>query len=80
MKQIIEFLSELSLNNNREWFNENKPKYLEAKELFENFVDEIILNLQENDPSLKGLTAKKSVFRIYRDVRFSGDSWKQNDL
>jgi len=73
MKQIIDFLSELTINNNRDWFNANKPKYLEVRELFENFVDEIILNLQENDPSLKGLTAKKSVFRIYRDVRFSGD-------
>lgn len=70
---ILKFLSNLKKNNNREWFEKNKPKYLEAKELFDVFVAKQLDELIKFDPSLFGLNPKKLTFRIYRDVRFSKD-------
>jgi uncharacterized protein (TIGR02453 family) len=68
---ILKFLKALAKNNNREWFEKNKPKYLEAKEQFDQFVAELLKELTEYDQSLAGLNPKKITFRIYRDIRFS---------
>jgi uncharacterized protein (TIGR02453 family) len=68
---ILKFLKTLAKNNNREWFEKNKPKYLEAKDQFDQFVAKLLTELTEFDQSLAGLNPKKITFRIYRDVRFS---------
>ncbi len=67
------FLSDLNRNNQREWFAENKERYVKAKEQFEGFIEGVIDVFSKKEPSLIGLTGKKSVMRIYRDVRFSTD-------
>jgi len=67
----LEFLRLLKLNNNREWFNANKPAYEQAKEDVEQFVAKLIPRLAKFDPSVGQLKAKDCLFRIYRDVRFS---------
>lgn len=71
--ETLRFLSTLEINNNREWFNENKPLYLEAKANFENVVNEIIAEVAEFDESVERLEAKNCIFRIYKDTRFSKD-------
>ncbi|MNK25756.1 hypothetical protein D3C87_440830 [compost metagenome] len=71
--ETLHFLSALEINNNREWFNENKPFYLEAKANFENVVNEIIAEVAEFDESVERLEAKNCIFRIYKDTRFSKD-------
>ena len=68
---ILKFLKTLAKNNNREWFDKNKPKYLEAKDHFDQFVAKLVTELIEYDQSLAGLNPKKITFRIYRDIRFS---------
>ncbi|HNX66259.1 MAG TPA: DUF2461 domain-containing protein [Bacteroidales bacterium] len=73
MKELFRFLTELDQNNNREWFNANKDWYLRSKETYESFVGEIINGLSSFDPEIAGVQVKDSVFRIYRDVRFSTD-------
>lgn len=70
---ILQFLENLKKNNNRDWFNENKSHYEEAKIEFEQFIDELIQSIATFDPSIIHQTAKNCVFRIYRDVRFSKD-------
>jgi uncharacterized protein (TIGR02453 family) len=67
------FLKKLSRNNNREWFEKNKPGYIEIKEQFELFVETLLHEMIKFDESLAGLNPKKLTFRIYRDVRFSKD-------
>lgn len=71
--KTLDFLENLAENNNREWFNENKSLYLQAKLDFENIVDVIISQASEFDASIKKLEAKNCGFRIYRDTRFSKD-------
>ena len=69
----IEFLRQLKKNNNREWFAENKPFYDEAREAILNFVGSLIVEFSLFDKQVSGLEAKNTLFRIYRDVRFSKD-------
>jgi uncharacterized protein (TIGR02453 family) len=70
---ILTFLKAISKNNNREWFEKNKPKYLDAKKQFEHFLETLHKELLTFDESLAGLNPRKQGFRIYRDVRFSKD-------
>ena len=69
----LPFLRKLAMNNNREWFNANKPHWLEIKVAFEEFTQALIEAMEKEDDSLVGLTPKNSVYRIYRDTRFSPD-------
>ena len=73
LKTILTFLKAIAKNNNREWFEKNKPKYLEAKLHFEDFLESLHKELLSFDDSLAGLNPRKQGFRIYRDVRFSKD-------
>ena len=70
---IFKFLKGVAKNNNREWFEKNKPTYLEAKSLFEDFLEAFHKELVKIDESLGSLNPRKMGFRIYRDVRFSKD-------
>ena len=72
-KETLNFLSTLEINNNREWFNENKQLYLDVKANVENVVNEIISEVAEFDSSVERLEAKNCIFRIYKDTRFSKD-------
>jgi uncharacterized protein (TIGR02453 family) len=70
---ILKFLKDLNKNNDRAWFEKHKPRYLEAKQSFEDFISELLKELTKMDEKLAGLDPKKLPFRIYRDVRFSKD-------
>jgi uncharacterized protein (TIGR02453 family) len=72
-KSTLDFLTAIKCNNNREWFIGNRPMYLEAKDNFETFVQNIINEIILFEPIMKGLEAKSCVFRINRDIRFSND-------
>ena len=67
-KNTISFLKELKLNNNREWFNENKDRFNTIQSQVKIFAKEVndSLNVSDNIEKIK-------IFRIYRDLRFSKD-------
>lgn len=75
-KDFFKFFTELKANNNRDWFATNKPRY----------VDSVVTPMTEFiiaiAPHLKGISRfyradpkphGGSMFRIYRDARFSKD-------
>ena len=70
---ILKFLKAIAKNNDREWFEKNKPTYLLVKANFEDFLEAFHVELVKFDYSLGGLNPRKMGFRIYRDVRFSKD-------
>jgi uncharacterized protein (TIGR02453 family) len=72
-KSVLDYMTTLSHNNNRDWFIKNKPAYLDAKENFESMIQEIINRITQFDPILKGLEVKNCIYRINRDIRFSND-------
>ncbi|TDD95922.1 DUF2461 domain-containing protein [Flavobacterium cellulosilyticum] len=72
LPNTITFLKNLETNNNREWFAENKQTYIEAQANIITFVDELILLMNTHD-AIENTSGKKSLYRIYNDVRFSKD-------
>ena len=73
LPSTLKFLKELKKNNNREWFEKNRKLYDNAKQNFIDVTHEIIVQFGKIDPNIAHLEAKKSVFRLNRDVRFSKD-------
>ena len=73
MEPVLSFLSSLSLNNSREWFNDHKDRYRASLEKFREFTALLLAGITEFDPALGGQDPKDAIFRIYRDVRFSRD-------
>ncbi len=70
---FLQFLYELSQNNNRDWFEKNKKRYESTVKLpFEKLVAEIIDRLKAFEPGFQ-IAPKDCIHRIYRDTRFSAD-------
>src|SRR5258705_10910036 len=74
--QLFQFLAQLRRNNRRAWFLKHRPEFEEfARQPSLRFVTDLQLRLREvstwlvADPKPNG----GSLFRIYRDVRFSKD-------
>lgn len=71
--EVFEFLVKLKRNNRREWFLKNKSRYEAViKEPSIRFVCDAAVPLHEISPHLRS-DPKASLFRIYRDIRFSND-------
>ncbi|MBI1761261.1 MAG: TIGR02453 family protein [Acidobacteria bacterium] len=69
---LFDFLRELKANNNREWFEANKPRYLaDVREPFLAFIAALRPRLQNLSPHY--VVEPKCMFRIYRDTRFAKD-------
>lgn len=73
METTFKFLKQLAKNNNKEWFDENRKTYEVCKAEFETIIKSVIDKSAVFDKGLAGLEAKKCMFRINRDVRFSKD-------
>ncbi|GAA4836933.1 DUF2461 domain-containing protein [Algivirga pacifica] len=73
MKDIFSFLNDLSLHNDREWMQEHKPQYQQAKKQVQEVVASLIEGVTQFDPAIMGLTPKDCLFRLHRDTRFSKD-------
>jgi uncharacterized protein (TIGR02453 family) len=73
MEKAYAFLRELAQNNNRDWFHAHKKEYQEALEMFRGFVARVLGGIVQFDPALSGIDPGESIFRIYKDVRFSKD-------
>jgi uncharacterized protein (TIGR02453 family) len=76
-KKTFAFLRNLSENNNREWFQNHKQDFEEAKENAEQFFDALIAKMNVHD-QLETSSGKKCMWRIYNDVRFSKDKSPYN--
>lgn len=73
LRDLTQYLSELSENNNRPWFIMNKPRYDILREEFTQVVTDLIRELGKFDPLIADCNPKKAMFRINRDVRFAAD-------
>jgi uncharacterized protein (TIGR02453 family) len=69
----LTFLKQLSHNNNKAWFDENRARYETAKSDFTQLVTELIATTAIFEPGIGQLQPKDCMFRINRDVRFSKD-------
>ena len=67
-KSTLDFLISLKANNNREWFNANKPMFDAEQKKVKAFYNAVMERIKTSD-----LIESVKIFRIYRDVRFSKD-------
>ena len=71
---FYEFFIELSANNQKSWFDENRARYeREVKALFLTFVESVLVKMAAVDDRFSGMEAKHCIFRINKDIRFSKD-------
>jgi len=71
---LFSFLRELRENNDRDWFNDNKKRYEEhLKEPLLHLIADFAPLLAQISPHFRAIPKASggSLFRIYRDVRFS---------
>ena len=73
---LFKFLRDLESNNNRDWFQANKTRYEDhVKEPALQFISDFGPLLRKVSPHFRAdpRSTGGSLFRIYRDVRFSKD-------
>lgn len=68
----FDFLEGLGENNNRDWFNAHKAEFQDELNNMEVFAEALLSNLAKHDV-IETPSGKKSLYRIYRDTRFSKD-------
>lgn len=73
MKEVFRFLNDLSVNNDKVWFDANKGRYLEAKDRVEALAAEVLAGIRSFDDTIGPMAPKDCTYRIYRDLRFSKD-------
>ena len=71
--EILAFLRQLSINNDRTWFKARKDQFDALRKPWEQDMERLIGLVADFDPQARGLAVKDSVYRIYRDTRFSRD-------
>ncbi len=75
---IIDYLSALDRNNNREWYHANKADFKKANAEFEELIQTLILEIGKFDGSILHNNPKDLTFKLVRDTRFSHDKSPYN--
>jgi uncharacterized protein (TIGR02453 family) len=70
MNNTLKFLKKLDQNNNRNWFQENKSLYENSHSEMLVFAEELLAEMNTHD-LIETPSGKRSLMRIYRDMRFS---------
>jgi uncharacterized protein (TIGR02453 family) len=73
MQEVLNFLSELKENNNKEWFDLNRNRYETSRKKVLFLTEMIIHEISKFDSEIGNPDPKNCVFRIFRDVRFATD-------
>ena len=77
---VLAFLRRLATNNDRAWFKERKSaEYDPLRRAWEQDMERLIALVGDYDPAVRGLAVKDSVYRIYRDTRFTHDKRPYKD-
>jgi uncharacterized protein (TIGR02453 family) len=75
----LSFIKELKENNSQEWFELNRFRYEQARKDFLGLVEALLKGMADFEPVAEGQQAKDTMFRIYRDVRFSANKSPYKD-
>ena len=71
-KETFRFLSDIKLNNNKPWFEKNRPRYERARAEYLGFVTKLTEGIRKIE-TIPEKEPVKYIQRIYRDIRFSKD-------
>jgi uncharacterized protein (TIGR02453 family) len=72
-KEGIKFFKQLKRNNNKKWFEEHKEEFESYVKIpMQSYITALQMHFSSFAPEYD-LNPKRSIFRIYRDIRFSPD-------
>jgi len=71
-KESFQFLQQIALNNNKPWFEKNRPRYEKARAEWVAVVGKVVEGILKTE-AIPEKEPAKYVHRIYRDIRFSKD-------
>lgn len=77
-KRILDYLSQLSENNNRDWYRAHRDEYRAANAAFEELLRALMLEISRFDGSILHCPPKDLTFKLVRDTRFSRDKSPYN--
>lgn len=73
MKEIFSFLTDIAANNDRRWFAEHRDRYEAALAAFTAIAADMKRRIAAFDPTVAAVDVKDTLYRFYRDTRFSAD-------
>ena len=73
ISRMLDFLTALKVNNDRQWFGVHKEEYNDIRRQCLEEVGVLIAEIERFDTHLAGVAPEQCVYRIYRDIRFSAD-------
>lgn len=79
-EHMMNYLSELAENNEREWYHAHKAEQREAVQEFEELIQDLILEIGKTDSSILNQNPKDLTFKLVRDTRFSHDKSPYNPV
>ena len=77
-KVILDYLTALEANNDRDWYHAHKEERQAANACFEELLQALILRIGEFDPGVLPWPPKELTFKLVRDTRFSKDKSPYN--
>lgn len=78
MLKILNYLSALKENNNRDWYQAHKKEFQSANAEFLDLIQSLILEIGKTDPSILFNIPRELTFKLNRDTRFSKDKSPYN--
>ena len=75
---IMDYLTALNQNNDREWYHAHKDDYKKANAAFEELLQALMLEIGKFDSSILQNNPKDLTFKLVRDTRFSHDKSPYN--
>lgn len=73
MQEIFDFLTDIAAHNDRQWFADNRARYDAAHAAFTVLAAEVKDHVAAFDPEVSAVAVKDTLYRFYRDTRFSAD-------
>jgi uncharacterized protein (TIGR02453 family) len=71
-KDTFHFLNQIKSNNNKPWFEKNRPLYEKARNEYLVFISSVLAGIHKIE-AIPEKEPTKYIQRIYRDIRFSKD-------
>ena len=72
-RKLFDFLNDLNRNNHKEWMDEHRKEYMEVRDFFIDWMNEMDMRLAKIDPDYSPTTGKKAINRINNNLLFHPD-------
>ena len=68
--KMFRFLRKLNKNNHKEWMDEHRKEYLEVRDFYIDWLNEMDIKLAKIDPNYSPTTGKQAINRINNNLLF----------